>query len=45
MELPFARLDEKQILLVEEGCGADPEFHLERVKFEMPFRHPEKSCL
>ena len=43
--LSSSRLDEIQILPMEEGCGADQEFHLERAKFEMSFQHPKESRL
>ena len=45
VELPFTRLDEIQILPMEDGCGADQEFHLECAKFEMSFQHPKESQL
>lgn len=30
---------------MEDGCGADQEFHLECAKFEMSFQHPKESQL
>lgn len=45
MELPFTILDETEILPMEEGCGADQEFHLECAKFVMSFQHPKESRL